>query len=256
MKLNTGAIIGLVGGLVGAIIGVASAFMADPIVGIGVGCVMIAVFYLFYRVLIKPAMEHSRLLKNGTPATGTILSVQETGTRINNQPLVKLRLQVNLANNPPYEVETKTVVSYFQIATVQPGNTLQLMVDPQNKMKVTIVRDGESPQANPLANASPKEIEDFQASIMAMEKENQSIKAVGIYCKAIVTKYTPMGVNINGPNPLVTLELQVLPDNEPAFAGTAKAVIKQTSIPLFQPGEEIFVRYDPNDKTRVAVEHS
>ena len=102
------------------------------------------------------------------------------------------------------------------------------------------------------------EIDDSELALQLeeMEAENNRIKAIGIYSKAIVTKYTAMGVNVNGNNPLVTLEIQVLPDDEPAFGATVKGVIKQTSVQLFKPGEEIFVKYDPYDKTKVSIEHS
>ena len=52
------------------------------------------------------------------------------------------------------------------------------------------------------------------------------------------------------------MEIQVLPDNEPAFSSIVKGVIKDTNVSFYQPGEEIFVKYDPNDKSKVAIEHS
>ena len=90
---------------------------------------------------------------------------------------------------------------------------------------------------------------------MEMQQENDRIKTVGIYCKAIVTKFTNMGVNVNGNNPLATIEIQILPDYEPAFSATVKGAIKESSVPLYQPGKEIFVKYDPNDKKKAAIVH-
>ncbi len=256
MKLNAGTIIGLVGGLVGGGIGLAAAFMADPLVGAFVGGFLLLMFFIMYRAFIKPSMEYSRLIKTGIPGTGTVLSISETGTRINNQPLCKIELQVTIPGKPSYNTVTKTVISYLQAAQFQPGTQVPIMVDPKNNMKVVLIRQGDVPNANPLANASPEQVAELKQKLEEMEKVNQDIRSTGIYCKAIVTKYTAMGVNVNGDNPLVTMEVQVLPDNEPAFAGTVKCVIKNTSIPLYQPGEEIFVKYDQYDKSKVAVEHS
>ncbi len=260
MKLNPGTIIGLVGGLVGASVGVAAAFMGDPIVGCVVGAVMMFVFFIFYRAFIKPSMDYNRLMKTGIKGTGTVLSIFETGTRINNQPLCKIELQVEIPGTPVYIATAKTVISYLQAAQFQSGTIVPVMVDPTNHQKLVLIRQGDLAGAgstnSALKNASPQQIEELKVKLAEMQKEHEQIQAIGIYSKAIVTKFTNMGININGNNPLATIEVQVLPDNEPAFAATVKGAIKQTSIPLFQPGEEIFVKYDPSDKTRVTIEHS
>lgn len=254
MKLNVGAIIGLVCGAIGAAVGITCAFMADPVVGGIIALVTTGSFYLVYRVAVKPAMEYSRILKTGTQATATILSLAETGTRINNQPLVKIELEVNMPGSSPYTTVTRSVISYFQASQFQPGNMIPVMVDKQNKMKVVIIREADMP--NPLTNASQEQVEELKGKLEEMEKENNRIRAIGIYCKAIVTQYTPMGVNVNGNNPLVTLDIQVLPENAPAFPATVKGVIAVASVSKYQPGEEIFVKYDPADKTKVSIEHS
>lgn len=257
MKLNAGLIIGIAGGLIGGAVGVASAFMADPIMGVVISVVMCGVFYIMYRAFIKPGLTYARLLKTGIRGTGTVLSVTETGTLINRQPLCRIELQVELPNQPAYMATTKKVISYFQVAQFQVGAKFHVMADPADNQKVEIMNKGDVKGGeNVLANASPQQVNELKEKLEALEQENNRIRSVGIYSKAIVTKFTNMGVNINGNNPLATIEVQVLPDNEPAFGATAKNAIKSTSIPLFQPGEEIFIKYDPNDKTKIAIEHS
>lgn len=257
MKLNAGMVIGLAGAAIGGSVGLAVAFMADILTGVIVSVVMVFVFYIMYRAFIKPAMDYSRLQKTGIQCTGTIISISETNTRINNQPLCKIELQVELPGKPAYIVTTKTVISYFQIAQFQPGAQVPLFVDPVDNQKVVMVRQGDlKTNSNPLTNASPENLEALKEKLAELQRTNDAIKATGIYSKAIVTKFTNMGINVNGNNPLATIEVQVLPDNEPAFGATVKGAIKDTSVPLFQPGEEIFVRYDPNDKTKVTIEHS
>jgi hypothetical protein len=107
-----------------------------------------------------------------------------------------------------------------------------------------------------LANASPEKLKELEIKLLEMDSLNQSIRSTGVYAKAIVTKYTFMGVNVNGNNPLVTMEIQVLPHNEPAFPATVKAVIKQENISKYQPGEDIGVKYDVSDRSKVAIEHA
>jgi len=257
MKLNIGVVIGLVAALIGGGIAIFSVMTTDPMVLFVIVPVLLLVFFIFFRAFVKPAIDYNKLLKGGLRGTGTILSINETGTRINNQPLCKIELSVETPGQMPYTTTTKSVISYFQVSSFYPGAQVPVMIDPTNKMKVLLMtKDDANKETNPLINASPQQIDEFKTKMEELQRENDRIKAVGIYCKAIVTKYTNMGVNVNGNNPLATIEVQVLPENEPAFAATVRGVIKQTSIPLFQPGEEIFVKYDPNDKTKVTIEHS
>jgi hypothetical protein len=255
MKLNTGAIIGLAGGAIGAVCGIIGAFTAGIGVGLGITFIMIAVGYLFYRVFIRPSIEHSRIVKTGIRGTATILSLKETGTRINNQPLVKMKLEVTLPGSAPYTTDAKAVISYFHVSQFQPGAVVAVMADRQDKNKVILLREDDVPD-NPLQNASAENMAELQLRLEEMQKENERISAVGIFSKAIVTKYVPMGINVNGNNPLVTLEIQVLPDNSPAFAAMAKGVIMETSVHKYQPGKEIFIKYDPSDKTKTTVERA
>jgi hypothetical protein len=61
---------------------------------------------------------------------------------------------------------------------------------------------------------------------------------------------------VNGNNPYAELELEVLPDLSPAFSAKTKGVIAETSIPKYQPGQEIFVKYDLYDSNKVVIDHS
>jgi hypothetical protein len=65
-----------------------------------------------------------------------------------------------------------------------------------------------------------------------------------------------MGITVNGNNPYVTLSLQVTPTGRDPFMAQAQGVIAEQSVPKFQPGAVIAVRYDPNNVTRVSIEHS
>jgi hypothetical protein len=257
MKLNPVLLISLGIAAIGGGIGLFAAFSTEPMVGVFMVPFLFFMFFMVYRSFIKTSFNLSRLLKKGIRGTSTVLSVAETGTLINRQPLCRIEMQIEIPGQPAYNATTKRVISYFQVSQFQPGTQLHVMVDPANNQKVEIMNASDAKnENNPLANASPQQMDELKEKLAEMQKENDRIKAVGTYSKAIVTKFTNMGVNVNGLNPLATIEIQVMPDNEPAFGATVKGVIKQTSIQLYQPGEEIFVKYDPYDKSKVAIEHS
>src|SRR5688572_23463144 len=139
MKLNAGVIIGLAGGIIGGGIGLVAAFTTEPIMGVVILLVLSFMFFIMYRAFIKPALSYNRLLKTGIRGTGTILSVTETGTLINRQPLCRIELQVQIPGQPVYNATTKRVISYFQVTQFQPGTQLHIMVDPANNQKVEIM---------------------------------------------------------------------------------------------------------------------
>jgi hypothetical protein len=71
-------------------------------------------------------LEKEKIRKKGIPAKATILSVTDTGTMVNNQPLLKIGLEVQ----PPYDsrfvATVEYIVPYSFLPQVQPGNTLQV----------------------------------------------------------------------------------------------------------------------------------
>jgi hypothetical protein len=68
--------------------------------------------------------ERGRIKKRGVPVKATIVSVSDTGTMINDQPLLRIELDIQ----PPYDSQFRTsveyVVPYSFLPQVQPGNTL------------------------------------------------------------------------------------------------------------------------------------
>lgn len=72
------------------------------------------------------SLEKDRIRGSGIPAKATVLTVSDTGTMVNNQPLLKIGLEVQ----PPYDsrfvATVEYIVPYSFLPQVQPGNTLQV----------------------------------------------------------------------------------------------------------------------------------
>lgn len=64
------------------------------------------------------------------------------------------------------------------------------------------------------------------------------------------TKVTYRGVDERW---LVVLELEVSPADGPSFKATVEHFVPLLEVPRFQAGGIVEVRYDPNDKARVAI---
>jgi len=88
------------------------------------------------------------------------------------------------------------------------------------------------------------------------EQEDDAIRLTGKEAKAIIKKYTWLGIYINGNNPYAEIEMEVLPEDEPAFEAKVKNLISEQSVAKYQPGQTVYVKYDPADQSRVAMFHS
>ena len=82
-------------------------------------------------------------------------------------------------------------------------------------------------------------------------KKRKEIVTTGIRARALITGIENTGVKINN-NPRLKLTLQVQPGGEMPFVATKKVTITSASIPTV--GSTIWVRYEPNDRSRIEVE--
>lgn len=95
---------------------------------------MIFIFGKFF----KRQAANAKLMQSGVSAQAQILSIQETGTRINDQPELLLVLSVASPGQAPYQTQAITVVSFLMIPKLQPGMMVPVKIDPANPMSVAI----------------------------------------------------------------------------------------------------------------------
>ena len=87
---------------------------------------------LFIQSLIGSKKKKiETLLATGTQGEATVLSLDDTGMRINEDPRVRIRLEVRIDGHAPYEVEKAMVIPMIRLPQVQPGSTVLVMADPR-----------------------------------------------------------------------------------------------------------------------------
>ncbi len=274
MKMNAAGWIGVIIGGLGGLIGMTVAIMASPVFGSIFALVFIVVFGgVFWSFFIKPAMVRSKLAKTGVPATAKIVSLADTGVTVNMNPQIKLTLEVTPPMGAPYMVEMKQVISRLDTASYAPGNILSVIVDPNDKNLIELNTDGGGSSyggssyggGNTVAaqNTVPTGpwagmgADEANKRLLDLNTQNVALMSSGEPGKAIVLKYTWMGIYV-GPenNQVAQLDLEVLPQSGSTFKAQTICVIKATSVSKYQPGAEIFVAYDRNDNSKVTVTHS
>lgn len=83
-----------------------------------------------------------QLMARGTQGEATILSLQDTGMLINNNPQVRIALEVRMPMYPTYQITKTMTVPLIRLSQVQTGSIVQVMVDmsdPTNPDKVGLL---------------------------------------------------------------------------------------------------------------------
>jgi hypothetical protein len=259
MKMNIGAWIGIIGGVVGLLVGVgavvSTAGQSGIYIGIGMLTVFGGMFYLFYRLFFKPMINANRLQKTGLPGTAKILEIKDTGVTINNNPQVKLMLEVKNSFGQKYTTQCRVLVSRINPSMFMPGMEVPVLIDPKNEQNVVIDYSGSAKAPTGSSLSQPNEAA-LKAELEQLQKDNDALKVSGRSARAIIKKYTWLGAYVNGNNPYVELELEILPENSSSFSAKTKGIIAEASVNKYQPGCEIFVKYDLYDNSKVVVDHS
>jgi hypothetical protein len=91
----------------------------------------IAVPFIIIRKMNENNQQRAQQLAAvGIKGEATILSLQDTGMRINDNPRVSMVLEVRLPNIPTYQIQKTITVSIVQLAQVSVGAVVGVLVDP------------------------------------------------------------------------------------------------------------------------------
>ena len=214
----------------------------------------IAVFFFVFKWTLGPEMARRKLLESGEPAEATILKVTDTGVTMNNiYPVVKVLLEVRPQGRPPYQVETRMILSRVDIPQVQPGTVVPVKIDPRSQKRVAVVMPGEAVASG---SAAPVDARAAEEMLVRVDAANQALLQTGTPAQAKILQAQALGIDVNGPNPAMKFQLEVYPTDRPAFQAEAIGVIAQASIPKYQSEKMVFVKFDPNDNTKVTLDHS
>lgn len=200
----------------------------------------------------------AKLLLTGADAMATLIRTWDTGVRINDAPQVGMLVEVQPPGGAPFRAEVTGTIPIVHLSMVQPGARLHVRYDPAVPGEVALVSvigtaaTPDGPPAISLVNRREAEriLEQRQAAHL-------EILRTGTPAPAKVLEYAPSGITVNGDNPAVSLFVEVQPPGSRSFTAYVFGIpIVEASIPRYQPGRMVRVRYDPGNLTRVAVERS
>jgi hypothetical protein len=74
----------------------------------------------------------------GMAGNATVTAIADTGTMVNNAPVMELDLMVNVPDREPYQVKHRQLVALSAIPNFQPGRSFPVHVDNQDPTKLVI----------------------------------------------------------------------------------------------------------------------
>lgn len=243
MSAEVGAIVSVVMTLVG----VCGSF-AVMLVGFGVTAFVIS------RVVKGLSASNARPATART-APATVVSVADTGVTLNDNPQVRVTVQLHPEGAAAYQAAFSTFVSRVQTAQFQPGSLLDVWYDAANPQKIGLVRVLGSVEAYaPEGGVKPDVLEAVRGMISSQALTEALASAPEQ--PATVVACRELGLYCGGRNPFVELLVEVHPTDGAPFAATATGVVAQLSVGKYAAGNQVFVRVDPANRERVSLSRS
>lgn len=97
----------------------------------------IASFFVVPMLRARFRTEH--ITEHGQLATARVISLRDTGNRVNGQPVAVIQLEVQPPGGAPFTATAQTVVTAINAMQVQPGKQVSVRFDPANHSQAVIV---------------------------------------------------------------------------------------------------------------------
>lgn len=129
-------------GIIALLLGAYAVIKAGGKGSIQIAVTMVVFFgtmgYLLYKFLWQPRSNIKRLQKTGIPGKAKIIEVQNTNISVNNNPQLKLTMELKNNAGEIYTTSCKHVVSRLKPVSFQPGKEVNVKIDPANEKNVIV----------------------------------------------------------------------------------------------------------------------
>lgn len=100
------------------------------LMGAGFLVVSLALIFGFVIWLSVKRRRIADLVATGKQGTAVVLKLSDTGVRVNDDPRVKLLLEVHIPNYQPYKAQKTVTLPLIYLPQVQTGSTINILADP------------------------------------------------------------------------------------------------------------------------------
>lgn len=82
--------------------------------------------------------RETNLRENGLKGQARILSVEQTGTYVNELPQIEFQLEITSSDGEIYQLKHKEVVGMLSLGAIQAGAIIPVYIDPNNKKNILL----------------------------------------------------------------------------------------------------------------------
>jgi hypothetical protein len=211
-------------------------------------------FSIIWGTIFRGMMRNRRVLKTGEPGTARVLKMSETGVTVNNNPMVKLEVEVTPQRGSSYITTTRVLVSRLNPMMYGPGRVVAVKIDPKDPMVVVIDPNGNVGMGggNSASSSGNNEITERRNAAMlalltASDKVRAELLASGLDAEGTILSLWSLDVTVN--DMAVGMEFLVeaeIPGRRP-FPIEIKGVVAHTSMGKYAIGSRVKLKYDPVD---------
>jgi hypothetical protein len=246
----------IVGGLLPGIILMAT---GQTMVGLITMGAALGFFALIWFLFLRNVMRQARVLRTGEPASAIVLEVQDTNITINNNPMAKLKLEVQPKRGAKFTTEVRVIVPRLNPGYYTPGMTVQVKIDPNDPTYVAI--DPTAAVKSRIEAFSPEsqEIEEKKSKALyeVLRKSDDLYKELivsGSDAEGVILSAWPLNVTVNEIGQAMEFLVEVKIPGRQAFNAEIKGVVHKDRIWKYQAGQKVSIKYDPSDpENRVAI---
>jgi hypothetical protein len=232
--------------------------------------------------------EANRLRAMGLEGTARVINAEQTGTTMNDNPLVDLTLEVTIPGRPPYQVQHKEWIPMFRLGTLGLG-TLPVRVDPADPSKILIewnqpmtgvpgVQIGQPATAVSQQTLNPQDASavsnllaqfgialpaaaamqvtqstPMSVDVSELQAKRQQLLATGTPGTATITAAQDTGVDVQGER-LVVLDLILNLPGRPPQTIKNPAMVPAAHVAKAVAGKTVTVRMDPANPNAFAID--
>lgn len=206
---------------------------------------ILAIVGIFGGTFIMIFGGKGKKVKTGPLVVGTLVSIRQTGTYVNEQPQCALTIQFTTQDGKQITAVDKEIISLTNLASLQPGAALPIRYNPLNPQEITID-----------AKADPKLIEQAKDQYLVatgqVTQEATNIKENGVQAKGVILSSTPTGNVVNG-NGELELEVRVTRPDCSTYDVTATKAVPHSGLAYTVPGSVVHVFYMSDDEEKIVI---
>ncbi len=92
--------------------------------------------------------------------------------------------------------------------------------------------------------------------LLAQEQVYNQLRQTGVEAPAIILNIMDTGLRVGDNSSMLHFNLEVHPENKPPFHAATHSAISDSVRPKFLPGINVYVKYNPDDPTQVALDRA